>query len=255
MTEPTDPALEAEFDTVAAWTEHVVTALGPDYAIPAACRGSAHPAWLTWIAVRLAVDADDRFLDCGAGLGGPAAWLSQRVGREPVLAEPMIKACEAARRLFKLPIVAAWSQALPFHDGAFDAAWCLGVLCTTTEKTELLHELRRVLRDQGRLGLLVLVRISAELPEPPEGNDFPTETSLLADLTAAGFVVDEQIEAGAIEGADEDWHRKAAEVEQILEDRYGGRPAWQLARDQENRIGRLLRDGHLQTWLITARAR
>lgn len=254
MTESTDPALEAEFDTVAAWTEHVVTALGSDYAIPAACRGSAHPAWLTWIAVGLAVDSGDRFLDCGAGLGGPAAWLSQHVGSKPVLAEPMIKACEAARRLFNLPIVTAWSQALPFPDGAFDAAWCLGVLCTTTEKTELLDELRRVLRDQGRLGLLVLVRISTELPEPPEGNDFPTEMSLLANLTAAGFVVDGQIEANALGVADEDWRRKSARVERILEERYGGRPAWQLAKDQEDRIGRLLRDGHLQTRLITARA-
>ena len=32
------------------------------------------------------------------------------------------------------PSVVALSQALPFADGAFDAAWCLGVLCTTADK-------------------------------------------------------------------------------------------------------------------------
>lgn len=254
MTEQTEAALEAEFDTIAGWTERAVNRLGPDYAIPAACRGSANPAWLTWIADRLSVSANDRFLDSGAGLGGPAAWLCQHVGLRPILAEPMIGACTAARRMFNLPTVTAWSQALPFSDRAFDVAWCLGVLCTTSDKAGLLSELRRVLNNQGRLGLLVLVQVSAELPVAPEGNDFPNETSLLADLNAAGFIVDNRIEAGAVAGTDDDWHDKVAKVERILEVRYADRSDWQIAKEQEDRIGRLLRDGRLQTWLITARA-
>ena len=40
MTELESEAMEAEFDTVAGWTEEAVRALGPEYAVPAGCRGS-----------------------------------------------------------------------------------------------------------------------------------------------------------------------------------------------------------------------
>ena len=166
----------------------------------------------------------------------------------------MIGACQAGRELFGLPTVGAWSQALPFVDATFDSAWCLGVLCTTTDKSGVLDELRRVLTTQGRLGLLVLVQVSPELADAPEGNDFPTEARLLADLSAAGFVVDDRVEVGAIKTADDEWQRRVAEVEQALAGRYGDRPGWQLAHEQERRIGRLLDQGDLETWLLTAHA-
>jgi ubiquinone/menaquinone biosynthesis C-methylase UbiE len=63
----------------------------------------------------------------------------------------MAAASRAGRRLFGLPSVVALGQALPFRDGAFDAAWCLGVLCTTSDKAGALAELRRVLRPGGEL--------------------------------------------------------------------------------------------------------
>jgi SAM-dependent methyltransferase len=164
----------------------------------------------------------------------------------------MIGACQAARAMFGFPTVGAWSQQLPFADATFDAAWCLGVLCTTTDKSGLLHEIRRVLAGRGRLGLLVLVQLSPELTDAPEGNDFPTGDRLLAELAAAGFTVDERTGAGAIKTTDDDWERRVAEVEQALADRYGDRPGWQLAHEQELRIGRLLRQKDLETWLLTA---
>jgi hypothetical protein len=37
-------AMEAEFNTVADWTARVAADLGPEYYIPAACRGSGQPA-------------------------------------------------------------------------------------------------------------------------------------------------------------------------------------------------------------------
>ena len=45
------PAMEAEFDTVAEWTARVAADLGPDYYIPAACRGSGNPSSLDWLLV------------------------------------------------------------------------------------------------------------------------------------------------------------------------------------------------------------
>ena len=38
--------MRAEFDTVAYWTAEVAVELGPEYFIPAACRGSSSPATL-----------------------------------------------------------------------------------------------------------------------------------------------------------------------------------------------------------------
>ncbi len=110
-------AMEAEFDTLAAWTEDAVRELGPRYAIPAACRGSGSPADLRWLADGLGLHGDDRFLDAGAGLGGPAAWLQVHLGvrwqARPLVTDPMPHAVAAARRLFDQPAFAAGPRSCP----------------------------------------------------------------------------------------------------------------------------------------------
>ena len=140
-----DP-MESEFDVVAGWTAEVALDLGRDFHLPAACRGSGSPASLRWFTDRLGLGATDRMLDCGAGVGGPAAFAAAEVGVRPILSEPEPGACRAARRLFGLPVVQAASD-LPFATGAFDVAWSLGVLCTVTDQPGLLRELVRVLEE------------------------------------------------------------------------------------------------------------
>jgi SAM-dependent methyltransferase len=248
-------AMEAEFDTVAAWTEQVVADLGPDYAIPAACRGSGSPSWLRWIADRLAMQPGERFLDAGAGLGGPAAWLKEHSGVTPVLAEPMERACVGARRLFGFPTVAAWSQHLPFASESFDACWLLGVLSTTSDHAGLLAELGRVIAPGGRLGLLVLVQVQARLPVSPEGNHFPTPETLDDDLRGAGFDVLDHIVTAELQPPGEQWQRRTAEVEEALQRRFSHRAAWQTAQRQEEQMSRLLEGGAVATWLVSARRR
>jgi SAM-dependent methyltransferase len=182
-------ALEDEFDVVATWTEQVVEELGPQYAVAAACRGSGSPASLAWLAEALEVSSARRMLDAGSGVGGPAAWLAQHFSVTPVCAEPMRGAARASRRLFGLPAVAAAGQALPFPDRAFDAAWCLGVLDTAGDAGDrgaLLAELRRVLGDGGRLGLLAFLAAGPLPPPLPEGNEFSLPDELRALLAAPG---------------------------------------------------------------------
>ena len=123
MTEFESEAMEAEFDTVAGWTEEAVRALGPEYAVPSGCRGSGSEGALRWAADRLDLGTGTRMLDSGAGVGGPAGWLAAERGVRPVCAEPMAAAVRASRRLFGLPSVVALGQQLPFIDGAFDEAW------------------------------------------------------------------------------------------------------------------------------------
>jgi len=251
MTELESEAMEAEFDTVAGWTEEAVRALGPEYAIPAGCRGSGSEGALRWLADRLDLESGTRLLDSGAGVGGPAGWLRAERGLRPVCAEPMAAAARAGRRLFGLPSVVAVAQWLPFADASFDAAWCLGVLCTTSDKAGLLTELRRVLVPGARLGLLVFVADGPLPPPLPEGNEFPSEAETRRLLADAGFELTEAADAD-LGDSPEEWTRRADAVEAEVERRHGGDPAFGQAKEQSRRVGRLLADGALRPWLAIA---
>ncbi|MGY1644490.1 class I SAM-dependent methyltransferase [Geodermatophilus sp. SYSU D00703] len=253
MRELESDAMESEFGTVAGWTEEAVRALGPEHAVPAGCRGSGSEGALRWLADRLALGEGCRVLDDGAGVGGPAGWLAAEHGVRPVCAEPMSAAARAARRLFGLPSVAALAQALPFRDAAFDAAWCLGVLCTTSDKAGALTELRRVLRPGGRLGLLVFVADRPLPPPLPEGNVFPAARELPPLLDAAGLRLLETADADLGDSPPE-WSERADAVEAEVARRHGEDPRWREAREQSRRVGRLLSQGALRAWLGVAEA-
>jgi len=249
-----DEALETEFGVVAGWTEEAVLALGTDHAVPAACRGSGSRGALRWLARELDLAPGTRLVDSGAGLGGPAGWLLGERGVPAVCIEPMAAASRAGRRLFGVPSAVGVSQALPLAAGSFDAAWCLGVLCTTQDKAGALAELRRVLVDGGRLGLLVFVSDGA-LPTPvPDGNSFPTEAELAVLLRDAGFHV-EAATGADLHDSPPEWDRMADAVDAEVQRRHGDDPRWQQAQEQSARMGRLLSDGHLRPTLVSATAR
>ena len=254
MSELESEAMEAEFDTVAGWTEEAVRALGPEHAIPAGCRGSGSEGALRWLADRLRPAPGISLLDVGAGVGGPAGWLAAERGVRPVCAEPMAAAVRASRELFGLPSVVAVSQQLPFADGAFHVAWCLGVLCTTSDKAGALAEVRRVMADGGRLGLLVFVADGPLPPPLPEGNEFPSEPELRRLLDAAEFEVQETGEADLGDSPPE-WSARADAVDAEVARRHGHDPAFLQAEEQSGRVGRLLAGGDLRAWLGIATAR
>ncbi|NPC97827.1 methyltransferase domain-containing protein [Nocardioides sp. zg-DK7169] len=242
-----------EFDTVAAWTADAVAVLGPDHALPAACRGSGSPGALDWLAEAMGVSAGTHLLDSGAGVGGPAAYLARTRGARPVLAEPMVGACRAARRLFGSPVVAADGARLPFGAGTFDSAWSLGVLCTLEDKRSYLRELARVVRDGGAVGLLVYTRTVEELPDQPEGNWFPSRAELVADLEACALSVLDEVPLADVPGTPEDWQRAADAVEAEVERVHGEDPRWARAAEQEETIGSLIEDGLVVGVLVGCR--
>ena len=253
--EQTD-AQEIEFDLLAGWTEDAVRELGPEYAIPAGCRGSGSPSDLAWLAEALLIGPDTRVADVGSGVGGPAAWLADHFGPQPVCVEPMRGAAAAGRRLFGLPTVVAGAQALPLTSGALDAVECLGVLCTIArpQRPAVVRELRRVLRPEGDLGLLVFVA-RGPLPGPlPEGNDFPTEEALLELLDETGFTVVQTMESDGLAQAPAAWQERADAVDALLARRHGDDPRWQRAEEQAARISRLIGGGHVRPLLVHARA-
>ena len=247
-------AMAAEFDTVAEWTAEVALDLDPDHHLPAGCRGSGRPGSLRWFLDRLEVSTEHRMLDCGGGVGGPAAFARAEVGVQPVLTDPAAGACRAARRLFGLTVVQAASS-LPFRTHAFDVAWSLGVVCTVPDQPLLLRELRRVLTPQGRLGLLVFVANGLAPSRRPEGNDFPTAERLGQLLDDAGLVTENSATAAEYEQTPTLWQERAETVEAELERRHRDDPAWVTAERQSRLIGDLLADGQVTPTMIVARVR
>lgn len=249
----TDP-LESEFDTVAGWTEEAVRELGPDYAVIAACRGSAHPAALGWLAERLEVHATTRLLDSGGGIGGPAGWWAQNFGVHAVVTDPMPSAMGAAHRLFGLRAAVATSQQLPFRDDSFDAATLLGVLSVTGDKAGVIREKRRVLRPGGRLGLLIYVRQQDVLDEQPAGTSFASWDEVDAMLAADGFTVTDTDFVDELPAAPEAWRKRESAVEDLLAARHRSDNRWRQAQQQAELIGRLLDRGVVRAILAIATA-
>jgi SAM-dependent methyltransferase len=233
--------MAAEFGTLAQWTAEVALELGPDYHLPAACRGSGSPEALDGLLDRLDLSAGQSLLDCGAGIGGPAAYAARHRSVDPVLVEPEAAACRAARALFDLPVLRASGSVLPLADESFDAAWCLGVLCTMDEQLELLAELRRVVRPSGRIGLLVFVAASPG-GKHPEGNNFPTPATLAELVERAGLTIASWQGTSSLPPIPPDWQHREQEVAARLQEKYGRTKAWHLAERQGKLIGQLLDD-------------
>lgn len=234
--------MSAEFDTMAEWTARVAVDLGEDFYLPAACRGSGSPAALDWLMDGLDLVAGQLLLDCGAGIGGPAAYAAQRKSIHPILVDPERGACRAARELFGYPVIQGGAAALPIADAAADVAWALGVLCTMEQQVDLLTEMRRVLRPAGRIGLLVFVAQKPVLGEQPTGNHFPTVTSLTGMVNQAGLHIDAWRGTAEMAAIPDDWQRRADTVTTELTTRYGHVREFQLAEHQSDLVATMLAD-------------
>ncbi len=249
----TDTKMDSEFDDVAGWTAEAVERLGPAYAIPAGCRGSASPSALAWLAESCTLTPGTTLLDLGAGVGGPGAWAQLRYGVRPILIDPMPGACRAAKQLFGLPLVAADGLSIPLRTASIDAVWCLGVLCTVDDKQRLLSEVHRILRPGGDLGLLVLVAATTDLDPVPSGNSFPSQAELTGVLDRTGFELVAQIDDPGNPPAN--WTRRADKVDRLIAEEHRDDKAFQESEEQGRRMSHLLSTGQVTTQLVHATRR
>ncbi len=248
-------AMEDEFDVVAGWTLEAIRELGADHAVPAACRGTSSPAVLAWLGEACQLSDGQLLLDVGGGMGGPAAYAAEHFAVRPIVADPMSRACRTAAELFEIQSIVASGSRLPVQTGTVDVAWCLGVLCTTTDKAGMLAELRRVLRPGGSLGLMVL---TADEPHPhgaPEGNVFPRMDELRLLSSDAGFDLVDELDATGIAEAPRAWTEPLERVKALVRERHGDDPRLAVADDQETRMAELVGSGQVQFRLLHAIAR
>jgi SAM-dependent methyltransferase len=249
-----DGPMQDEFSTLPRWTADAVETLGPEYAVPAACRGSGTPEALRWLCRTMGLRAGLRLLDSGAGEGGPAELAAREVGVSPTLVDPMPGACAAARRMFHRPTLVADGGRLPFRDGTFDAAWSIGVLCTVPDQSLVLRELHRVVRQAGPVALLVFVRTVDVLPEQPDGNDFPDRDGLRRLMEDARLDTVEEAALADFPDPAPRWQQHVDAVDRLIERTHHADDRFRAAQAQQSIIGRLLAEGLVEGRLLVSTA-
>jgi hypothetical protein len=128
------------------------------------------------------------------------------------------------------------------------------VLCTLSDKAAAFGELRRVLVDGARLGLLVFVADGPLTGPLPEGNEFPSTEEVHRLLARTGFELVSEAEAD-LDDSPPEWDERADAVDAEVARRHGDAPELAQAREQAGRVGRLLGAGELRPWLGLAVAR
>ena len=246
-------AHEAEFGAVAGWTADALENRDRTSVLAGACRGSGSPAALAWLAESLRLEPGMTLLDVGAGLGGASAWAAEHYAIRPIGIDPMVEASRGVARLFGQPAVTATAASLPLRSASVTAAWMLGVLDTLDDPDRALAELRRVLDDTGRVGILAYVAsATVSTKETPDGNHFQPTGALETALEQAGFVVVDRVEGAQLPGPPLDWQLRQDRLQSELDRLHDGDPRWILAADQERAFARLLDAGTVTVVLLHA---
>jgi ubiquinone/menaquinone biosynthesis C-methylase UbiE len=137
---------------------HDPDALDPDALAPAEEFHTLGRAATIVLADAAAITADDHVLDVGSGLGGPARLLARRYGCRVTGIDLTEELCDVARDLTRrvglsdrVEIRQGDALDLPFDDGSFDVVWTQHVSMNIADKATLYGEMRRVVKDGGRL--------------------------------------------------------------------------------------------------------
>lgn len=156
----------------------------------------------TELASASGVKAEDKVLDLGCGIGGPARYLASTFGCTVIgvdLSPSFIEAAEYLTARCGLADQIAFKVGdalhLPFDDGAFDAVFLQHVAMNIADRAALYTEVRRVLKPGGRFATYDLVLTGGDVIYPaPWARDASTSFLISAEdtraaLEAAGFTV------------------------------------------------------------------
>ncbi len=110
------------------------------------------------------ITADDRVIDVGSGMGGPARYLARERHCQVVGVDLTRELCDVATDLTRrvgladqVKIHQGDALDLPVPDAAFDVVWTQHVSMNIGDKARFYAELRRVVRPGGRLAFFDLL--------------------------------------------------------------------------------------------------
>ena len=128
------------------------------------------------IANLLDVAADDRILDIGSGIGGPARYFAHRFGCDVTGIDLTAEFCDVASHLTgllglgqRVRFVLGNAVRMPFANDSFDGAYSMNVSMNIADRAGLYREIHRVLRPDGWLMLSEIAKGAggdAEYPTP-----------------------------------------------------------------------------------------
>ena len=155
-------------------------------------------------AALLSPDPSAHLLDIGAGIGGPARYIAATFGCRVSgvdLTPEFVTAANALTALCglseRVDLLQADAATLPFADATFDHAYCFYVGMNLPDKPAVLAQALRVLKPGGRL-IWTEVGSGKDAPHyplpwarQPADSRVEPQSSLIAKVTAAGFVIDD----------------------------------------------------------------
>ena len=128
------------------------------------------------IANLLDVAPDDRILDIGSGIGGPARYFAHRFGCDVTGIDLTAEFCDVASHLTgllglgqRVRFVLGNAVRMPFANDSFDGAYSMNVSMNIADKAGFYREIHRVLRPGGWLMLSEIAKGAggdAEYPTP-----------------------------------------------------------------------------------------
>jgi SAM-dependent methyltransferase len=149
------------------------------------------------------LQAGERVLDVGAGIGGPARVMARHFGAEVCTVDPTARFVELALELNRrcglddaITVTRGESAALPFGDGGFDLVVTQAVWASVADKGAMLAEARRVLRPGGRMAVFEILAGPAvdDFAYPVPWADIPEQNHLVTAEAARRLAVDAGLE-------------------------------------------------------------
>ncbi len=150
------------------------------------------------------IRAEDRVLDIGAGLAGPARMLASELGCRVDCLELSRDFCAGATLLNRLTglddrieVHEGSALELPFRDDSFDVVWMQNVGMNIADKRKLYEEIHRVLKTGGRYAFQEMAAgasATSYFPLPwatdPADSFLVSADEMRSALAESGFVVD-----------------------------------------------------------------
>jgi len=150
------------------------------------------------------IRAEDRVLDIGAGLAGPARLLASALGCRVDCLELSPDYCAGAALLNRLTgledrieVHMGSALAQPFPDASFDVVWMQNVGMNIEDKRALYEEVRRVLKPHGRFAFQEMAAgnsATSYFPLPwatdPADNFLVSTEEMRSLLGACGFITE-----------------------------------------------------------------